>query len=58
MAFVGLLVGFRWTSTGQSTLDLEWGVLEAQDGIFVCMVWTLPSGLASGPFENIEGIMS
>ena len=27
VVFVGLLVGFWWTSGGQSTLDREWGSL-------------------------------
>ena len=46
-----LLVGFRWTSSGQST---ERGVLEAQDGVVMGVVWPLSSGLASGPLTILN----
>ena len=38
-----LFVGFRWPV---NTI-LRMGVLEAQDGVVVGVVWPLPSGLAS-----------
>ena len=45
-----MLVGFWWTSGGQSTL-LEMGVFEAQGGAVVGVVRLLPSFLS---FENIK----
>ena len=44
----GLPVVFRWPA---NTL-LRMGILEAQDGVVVGVVWFLPSGLASGPLRN------
>ena len=53
LVFVGLLVGFRWTFGGQPTL-LRMGVLEAQDGAVVGVVWPLPSSLASDPLRILN----
>ena len=52
MVFVGLFV---WRTSGcQSTLQLRRGVLEAQDGVVVGVVWPFPSGLASGPLRTLN----
>ena len=40
MVFVGFFVGFRWPVN----TSLRRGVLEAQDGVVVGVVWPLPSG--------------
>ena len=46
----GLPVHFRWPANTW----LRKGVLEAQDGVAVSVVWPLPSSLASGPWRILN----
>ena len=46
----GLPEDFRWPVN----TSLRRGVLEAQDGVVVGVVWPLPSGLASGPLRTLN----
>ena len=52
--FCGIVCGLPEDFRCPVNTSIRMGVLEVQDGVVVGVVWSLPSGLASGPLRTLN----